>query len=325
MSLPEFEIVTTSAGATSIRNNVVNEIMHNPVGPWREANDLYVNQSQLRRRLTEERNEELVLFDVGLGAASNALAAIHAAFGTPMPRRRLHIVSFENNLNLLRFALANTAAFNHMHGFEVALASILNEHHWSSPCGTIVWDLREGDFPTLIAQEKLQAEVVFYDPYSPAVNREMWTLECFQKLRKCCAPLGQPATTIYTYSVSTPVRTAMLLAGFYVGHGISTGLKEETTQAATSLDSLANPLAEKWYGRWLRSETRLPYVDAHDTPPVLIDDIAAHPQLAHLAPLSETLILTPQQTQKKKRRKKRKPTLARALKVLDQSLTEPTG
>lgn len=39
-----FEIVTTTMGATSIRDNRVNEIMHNPVGPWAEANALCVDQ-----------------------------------------------------------------------------------------------------------------------------------------------------------------------------------------------------------------------------------------------------------------------------------------
>ena len=310
MNVSEFEIVTTSTGAVSIRNNVVNEIMHNPVGPWREANDLYVKQSQLQTRLVEQVDANLVLFDVGLGAASNALAAIHAAFATPLPRRCLHIVSFENNLKLLRFALANTSAFEHMDGFESALESILLNHRWLSSCGSVIWELREGDFPTLIEQEHLQAELVFYDPYSPAVNRDMWTLECFRKLRKACAPADQEKhTSVFTYSVSTPVRTAMLLAGFYVGHGIATGLKEETTQATTHFQELTNPLAEKWYGRWLRSETRLPFTSSETDPMVLLAEIADHPQLRHLASQADTLIQTPQQTQKKKRRKKKKSAL----------------
>ncbi len=78
MSHPLFEIVTTTLGVTSIRHKIVDEIMHNPVGPWAEANALYIEQSKLGQRLAAP-GEELILFDVGLGAAANALAALHCA------------------------------------------------------------------------------------------------------------------------------------------------------------------------------------------------------------------------------------------------------
>lgn len=41
----------------------------------------------------------------------------------------------------------------------------------------------------------------------------------------------------------------MLLAGFYVGYGLATGKKVETTQASTNLAALSEPLAQRWYGR----------------------------------------------------------------------------
>ena len=89
----KFELVTTRMGALSIRDNVSREIMHNPVGPWLEANSLYIEQSRLQRRLGEDLNSELVIFDVGLGAAANALAALHCARALAV-RRPLRLVSF---------------------------------------------------------------------------------------------------------------------------------------------------------------------------------------------------------------------------------------
>ena len=59
--MSDFEIVTTTAGAVSIRNIVVNEIMHNPVGPWREANDLYIKQSLFEERLLAPTEDDFVL------------------------------------------------------------------------------------------------------------------------------------------------------------------------------------------------------------------------------------------------------------------------
>jgi tRNA U34 5-methylaminomethyl-2-thiouridine-forming methyltransferase MnmC len=280
--LSDFEIVTTSAGAVSIRNKVVNEIMHNPVGPWREANDLYIDQSRLRSHLTGSAESDFILFDVGLGAASNAIAAIHACLNLNVPRqRRLHVISFENNLELLRFTLEHAASFDHLRGFEHALQNILTVQHWESPCGRVIWDLRAGDFLDHIEREILVPELVFYDPYSPAVNQEMWTLECFKKLRRHCAPAnGTAITTLYTYSVATPVRSAMLLAGFFVGHGIATGLKKETTQFSTHIDSLADPLSLPWFGRWVRSLRQLPYDVGECDSASVQEQLLAHPQLS---------------------------------------------
>ena len=43
------------------------------------------------------------------------------------------------------------------------------------------------------------------------------------------------------------MRVTLLLAGFYVGVGHSTGEKEETTLAANTPDLIAEPLAEPVY------------------------------------------------------------------------------
>lgn len=276
MSLAEFEIVRTSAGAISIRNTVVNEIMHNPIGPWLEANALYVDQSRLRDHLQNGSGRPLVLYDVGLGAASNAVASISAALGLPANARPLHIVSFENNLALLEFTLLHAYEFDHLTGMEEALAQLLTNHHWESPCGRVSWVLRVGSFLDTLASETTKPDLIFYDPYSPKVNGEMWTLSCFEMLRKHCD--GPDPVTLFTYSVSTPIRAAMLLAGFYVGYGLPTGLKEETTQASTCLKTLDNPLCKPWFGRWQRSHKKLPYDAEHHNQDELYQRLTSHEQ-----------------------------------------------
>lgn len=279
MSLADFEIVKTTAGVTSIRNIIVNEIMHNPIGPWVEANALYVEQSRLRTHLQNGPDRPLVLYDVGLGAASNAVAAIRATLDLPQAARRLHIVSFENNLALLEFTLLHAFEFDHLTGAEEALAQILSNHSWESPCGRVVWELRVGSFLDALEWEPTKPDLIFYDPYSPKVNGEMWTLSCFEKLRRHCD--GSDPATLFTYSVSTPIRAAMLLAGFYVGYGLPTGLKEETTQASTHLRTLDKPLCKPWFGRWQRSHKKLPYDAEHYDQADLYQRLNAHEQFSN--------------------------------------------
>lgn len=272
---PLFEIVTTSAGAVSIRNKVLNETMHNPVGPWTEANSLYIQPSKLRERLSSGTSEELVLFDVGLGAAANSLAALHCHQNLSNPRP-LRIVSFERETELLRFALAHADQFDHFKGFEAALTSILEKGTWSGP--GVEWNLRKGNFLERIDEETYKADLVFYDPYSLTVNSEMWTVDCFQKLLRLCKRGSEGGAMLFNYSRATPFRVALLMAGFYVGIGPGTGLKDETTQAATRLEDLEKPLAQPWLERWKRSQAKIPPGASEQDLPQVEQAIFGHAQ-----------------------------------------------
>lgn len=243
----KFEIVTTKMGAVSIRDNLTQEIMHNPVGPWIEANTLYVQQSRLERRLSEGLSKELVIFDVGLGAAANALAVLHCARKLGSQRRPLRLVSFERDLELLKFALQHAAEFAHFGGYEVAVQSLLDHGKWEEK--GLIWELRSGDFLQRIECEPHFANIIFYDPYSFKKNPEMWLPDVFRKVHAKCAADG----ILYTYSRATPIRVGLLLAGFFVGAGVASGPKDETTQASVSLAQLSQPLGSAWLEKWQRS------------------------------------------------------------------------
>lgn len=284
MSLADFEIVTTTAGVLSIRNKIVNEIMHNPVGPWKEANELYIDQSRFKERLLKNDPSPLVLFDVGLGAAANALAALHCikslveSDSVDSSRvRNLHIISFENNLSLLEFALLNSHHFPSMHDYREAMRTLLDKDKWVSPCKRITWELRHGDYLDFIKRETTPPELVFFDPYSPSKNRDMWSLSSFESLF-ALVRTSNKAMSLFTYSIATPVRAAMLMAGFYVGYGKATGLKVETTQAATCLEELIEPLNARWWSRWNASHTKMPYDVLESEEAAFKERILSHPQ-----------------------------------------------
>lgn len=235
--------------------------MHNPVGPWKEANALYIEPSRLQKRLLEAENE-LVLFDVGLGAAANSIAALHCARNTfsrnpDLKGKKFCIVSFEKDLSLLEFALKHRDQFQHFTGFESALKQILERGFWQE--GELQWQLRPGDFLENIKKENLRPDFIFYDPYSPKVNQEMWTTFCFQQLYDKCKSAEEGGTLLLTYSQATKIRSALILAGFFVGLGPATGLKEQTTMAATKKSLLDSPLDQRWFLRWQRSNSRYPF------------------------------------------------------------------
>ena len=108
------EIVRTRGGALAMRSLADGEVMHPGVGPLVEAEQLYVRQSRLRERLFAKDGAELdrlVLFDVGLGAGSNALAARAASEELPAGAARLELVSFERDFGAIELALEAGEAF----------------------------------------------------------------------------------------------------------------------------------------------------------------------------------------------------------------------
>jgi queuine tRNA-ribosyltransferase len=218
--------------------------MHPGVGPRVEAEQLYVGQSRLVERLAAG---PVVLFDVGLGAGSNALAALAAAARCG---GRLDVISFERDLGALELALTPEFGLD----AEAARAARTLLAHGAYESGPTRWRLRHGDLLAALEIEAERADLVFWDPFSPRANPELWTVEAFAAMR---ARAGQRCT-LFTYSASTATRAAMLLAGWAVGVGASIGGKQETTAAAVRVDDLARPLDARWLARLRRSDAPLP-------------------------------------------------------------------
>jgi queuine tRNA-ribosyltransferase len=268
-SAERYEIVLTSLGVPAVRDTVVGEVMHPVIGPAVEAERLYVAQSRLRDRLAAP-GPRLVLFDVGLGAGSNALAALAAAEDGPPSGRALEIVSFEADPRALGLAASDEGAARLGLPPRARDAARALAEHGRFEATRVLWRLVLGDLRETLPREGALADVVFWDPFSPKANPECWTAAAFSALR---ARSGAEAT-VFTYSTATATRSALLLAGFHVGVGDPSGPKEETTAAATHPGLLARPLDGRWLARLARSSAPFP----PDAPPDALDRIRAHPQ-----------------------------------------------
>jgi queuine tRNA-ribosyltransferase len=256
------EIVRTRAGLLAMRSREASEIMHPGVGPLAEAEALYVRQSRLAERLA---SGNLVLFDVGLGAGSNALAARAAA--ERAPAGHLELVSFERDLEALQLALTEPAAFGLEGEPGEAARALLAQGRHDSPRTT--WRLRHGELLAAL-QDEATADIVFWDPYSPRANPELWTIAAFSTLRRHAGP----SCTLFTYSSSTATRVALLLAGWAVGAGDPVGGRGDTTAAAVNPGDLARPLPRSWLNRLGHPNAPLPA----DAPEDVIARTHAAPQ-----------------------------------------------
>ncbi len=269
--LGNYQVNVSPAGFCSIQQRSSGEIMHSVSDPMLEAQALYVDQIQLGARLTEHRHKPLVIWDLGLGAATNAMAAIKCAQDWRAP---LRLISFENDLDALRLAVNNAGRFLHLQ--HPASSHLLRHGRWTSDDGHIEWLLLEGDAMTRIADAEC-ADVVYYDPFSPSSDTSLWTIDCFAKLK---ARLNQNGLVL-TYSNSTAVRVAMLAAGFFVAAGIATGPKANTSIAFlnhASLPASAQILGSAWLASWEKSQAKLPYGIASEQDAWLFETIRRHAQ-----------------------------------------------
>jgi tRNA U34 5-methylaminomethyl-2-thiouridine-forming methyltransferase MnmC len=253
-----FELVTLANGTRSIRDRRSGETFHPVIGPAAEAEALYVRQLRLPERLKACQGG-FVLWDVGLGAGANVLTALRAMSSIPS---RLHIVSFDQTLEPLRFAVEHATELGYLGelcDLAATMASGKAHHEFTLGPLSVTWDSRVGDFPTLLRQEGMTfpaPHAIMYDAYSPMRNPDMWTLPLFERIHGRLDP--QRPCALPTYSRSTILRVTLLLAGFFVGVGHATGEKEETTIAANTLDLIDEPLDRRWLDRALRSHSAEP-------------------------------------------------------------------
>jgi queuine tRNA-ribosyltransferase len=207
---------------------------------------------------------------VGLGAGANALAALAAAEAAPPGGRGLEIVSFEADPRALALAASDDGAARL--GLDPASRAAARDllARGRHEAARTTWRLVLGDLRETLPHEDARADVVYWDPFSPKANPELWTHGAFAGLRARCGE----AATVFTYSTATATRAALLLAGFFVGAGDPSGPKEETTAAATDPALLARPLDGRWLARLERSSAPFP----PDAPADAMDRVRAHPQ-----------------------------------------------
>jgi tRNA U34 5-methylaminomethyl-2-thiouridine-forming methyltransferase MnmC len=284
-----YQLVRLANGAHSLHSLEFGETFHPVIGPVAEAEALYVNQLRLRERL-QNHVGEFVIWDVGLGAAANALTVLRATRDLTTPVR---LVSFDYTTEPVEFALQHAAALGYFDGYETQTRTLLEKHsvQFTDGARELNWQFHLGDFPTLLANSQLSTpnsqfspapHAILFDAFSPAKNPAMWTLPLFTQLFATLDP--QRPCALPTYSRSTIMRVTLLLAGFYVGVGHATGEKEETTIAANSLSLLAEPLDLKWLDRARRSHSaepmREPTYKIAPLSPESWAQLQAHPQFA---------------------------------------------
>jgi tRNA U34 5-methylaminomethyl-2-thiouridine-forming methyltransferase MnmC len=286
----DFELVALANGVVSLRSVVYGQTFHPVVGPVAEAEAVHLAGTRALARANAFAGEAgFTIWDIGLGAAANATALISHLLAGYTGNGNIHLLSFDRDLSAIDFALAQAAELGYPAAHRELLQTLRREGSavaWLAGSNRQVeWSVCVADFPSrMAALEPLPApHAVFFDPYSPAVNRDMWTLELFVSLRARLR--ADVPCLLTTYTRSTAVRVTLLLAGFYVGIGHATGEKDQTTIAANDPSLLERPLGVAWLEKKVYASTNAAPLRAQASlqaqTPISESDYAmlqAHPQ-----------------------------------------------
>lgn len=293
-----YRLVRLRNGTSSVHALAENETFHPGIGPVAEAEALYLRQLRLPERVRKTRND-FVIWDVGLGAAANALTTIRILSETSGKKiGALHLISFDHTTAAAEFALTHAGELGYVTGFEAALSALVRNHSVKFNAGAleIDWTLVVEDFPawvqcrtsssgrpgpdTLTREFPPAPHAILFDPHSPKKNPAMWSVRLFAGLSRQLDP--ERPCTLATFTRSTMARVALLLGGFFVGVGHPSGLKEETTVAANRLELLDEPLDPRWLDRLKRSGSAEPLRERmyRQAPllPETLEQLRRHPQ-----------------------------------------------
>ncbi len=248
--LGDYEIIESHKKTHfSIKQISSGEIMHAASDPIVEAFNLYVDQPRIIEKL---KNRSLTIWDVGMGAATNAMALVRAIDETlkQRPLHRVRIVSFECDLDSMKLAAKNAELFPYLkHPVPHQLlknGSVSNDR--------LDWTLHHGDFLELFA-DALMPDIIWYDPFSLKVDLPLWGVDVLTRIRE---KLGEHRAELYTYTSSNRVRSRLMMAGFHVAKGIATPPKNATTRASTKPFPAGEGLDLAWFEQWKRGDTFVP-------------------------------------------------------------------
>jgi hypothetical protein len=256
----EFSLKKLANGLVTLRDESIGETFHPVIGAREEARRLYVDQTGLAAQWRDPKTQVKRVWDVGLGAAANAVAVVESwlegEYGD------LCLESFDQDAEALCFALQQMAgepeSFAHLQGWD--WDKLLGEGKLVLSKGKrkLVWNYHQGDFRCCYPSVVERPDLVMYDLYSALKCPELYTLKLWESLGDY--QQGYPCL-IVLHTRSTAVRVTLLLAGWYVGVGTGLGEKEETTLVSNDLAQLTKPLDCAWRQKVLRSTSAFPLLE----------------------------------------------------------------
>ena len=216
------EAIRCKDGSWTLRNEEVGESYHTPLGAAMEAREKFAAACDLPARAAKGK---VVILDVCYGLGYNTAAALESIRGSDQSCE-VAVYGLESDRTIVKDALgipfpfADKELFSSLaEGFEDDCSCFAAQRDGVS-LRVLIGDARER-----IHEVPHEADVVFFDAFSPRRQPEMWTARFFSDIFEKCAD----DAVLVTYSCARRVRENMREAGFIVEDGPVVGRRGPAT------------------------------------------------------------------------------------------------
>jgi tRNA U34 5-methylaminomethyl-2-thiouridine-forming methyltransferase MnmC len=242
----------TADGSFTLYSEDFGEWFHSREGAYTEAYTTYVEATDLP---SLAQANSLTLLDVCYGLGYNTAAAL-ATVQRVNPHCQVHVIGLELDGRVPKQAVETGLVDRWLPEIQGILAQLAHQGRVDVP--PLRAELRLGDARQTIqalVNEGFQADVIFFDPFSPPHCPELWTVDFIQQVSHCLGPQGKLAT----YSCAAAVRAAFLAVGLHLGPIAAAGRRWPGTLAQWSPLGLA-PLSPQEQEH-LQTRAAVPYRD----------------------------------------------------------------
>jgi tRNA U34 5-methylaminomethyl-2-thiouridine-forming methyltransferase MnmC len=242
----------TDDGSFTFFSPAFGEAFHSHFGAKQEAEGKFVLPTHLR---TRAQQPSLTLLDICYGLGYNTAAALEAIWQVN-PACQVQWIGLELNPDVPRAAIAQGFLQLWSAPLQPILLALAEQgQHYGPTLQAKLWfdDARQ-TIQTLVKQG-FRADAIFLDPFSPPHCPQLWTVEFLREVSRCLSPTSRLAT----YSCAASVRTALQLAGLFLGSTPPVGRRSPGTVASfitTDLPPLSLQELEH-----LQTRAAIPYRD----------------------------------------------------------------
>jgi len=246
--------IKTADGTETFLNKEYNEAYHSTkAGAYTESLFKFVLPCRIDRISREK--DKIDILDVGFGLGYNVAVAIKVATDKN-PHILVDIISVEKDISVFE-KIKNLNIPEDLKGIYSQITAGKTEGNiYNAEGKNFRLTVFFGDARQILRSIEKKFDAVFYDPFSPKVNTEMWTVEIFSVVKK----LMKENAVFSTYSASLAVRKGLIEAGFKIGLVEPVGRKSFSTVA--TINGEIPPLTQKEKNRLKNSPYAVPYRDS---------------------------------------------------------------
>ncbi len=255
--------IITADGTETLFNEEFGEAYHSTkAGAYTESLEKFIKPTKVVEKSL--KNGKVSILDVGFGLGYNvstAISEIRRNSNTAV----IDVVSVEKDINVF-----NKIRKLNKPNFLKEVYDLILSGDFSSQFEYKIYTVNKDNVSLkvifgegrrvlkFLSKEGKKFDAVFYDPFSPKVNTEMWTVNIFKLVRN----LMMDDSILATYSASLAVRKGLIEAGFKIGLVDPVGRKSFSTVA--SVNGEIPPITKKEKLRLENSPFAVPYYDNDD-------------------------------------------------------------